>query len=263
MEGYRKIIAALIPIIVGAINATVVGINVPLPKDTSTWGGLIQWLIEVVILMAPTVITIISTTYYTKKNVEEAKAFAIAEATAPKPTITPKQPQSDPPASPVVYQYTDADALELSVIEKLKKANALTDLNLAFEYRVAIGSVPVNKVIEKDRVRQARELIDKSRCLFEKAFVSYTGQTAPSLADLSNLGILFFKIKKEYERANNIVCSNKTFEEIKSLLNFMDDYVRLDAGLIMLEQATELNYSNLPSEYSALYMAEYAGSIVK
>lgn len=264
MEGYRKILAALIPIIVGAINASVVGVNVPLPKEYD-WTTLGVWLVEVIVLMIPTIVTLISTTYYTKKNVEEAKAFAAVEAAAPtaplaafKPSVAAPGPAAVKPAT--IYQYADVDGIAKEIAAKYPN----DPLKAAYTFYATMNGFDLRLVQPKDRVKQAKEFIAKAKELFWDSFKKYTGLEPPTDAELSNLYTVSYKIKKDYEKANGLVCSGKTFEEINALLGSMDDFLGYNKAFALIgDESENLDWSTFTGRgYSPLDVAIYAGALI-
>lgn len=77
LEGWRKIIAMFLPVVVGAVNGIGVLPNIPLPTEY-TWEALAQWAITVFISMLPTIFTLISTIVYTNANVKTKEIYAYA-----------------------------------------------------------------------------------------------------------------------------------------------------------------------------------------
>lgn len=289
LVGWRKILATLLPVVVAAINATVAGANVQVPEsyDTIT---LVAWFMSLITTYLPTIITAISSAYYVKKNVEQdavhtetAASIAIAQAKASGVTdeakkadsvaaVQPAAAQSQKAADPteskqVFYSVADADTMAADVEAELKKENAFTPVALAYAFRSRVLNFDIANVRPSDRVRQAEELVNKAKELFDKAIEDYTGSTAPTWEEYANLPKLQFRYKRDYEKANNLVCSGRSLEGINGLLNTMEDFVRYKAGreLIGSTPSESLLWNNIMAggrTINAFDVFEYAGSLV-
>ena len=290
LVGWRKILATLLPVVVAAINATVAGANVQLPEsyDTIT---LVAWFLSLITTYLPTIITAISSAYYVKKNVEQdavhtetAASIAIAQAKASGgateeakkadsvAAVQPDAAPSDTVAEPqetkqVFYSMADAEAMASDVEAELKRQNAFTPVALAYTFRAKVLNFDIANVRPCDRVKQAEELVRKSKELFDKAIEDYTGSSAPSWEEYSNIPKLQFRYKRDYEKANNLPCSNRTMEEINALLNTMEDFVRYKAGrqLIGNTPSESLLWYNIMAggrQVNAFDVFEYAASLM-
>lgn len=265
IDGYVRMITTTVSMLL-----TIILLFITDPGKQETINAFVNAMLIPAIPQIANIIFVIVRTITDMKKIEVKKELVLAgvvPAVTPQPTQNPAptapiSAPSAPVAAPVTYLYYDEDNLEAQVREALKKGGADTAMNLAYAYRNKVLNTEMEKVSPKDRVRNARELLDRSKLLFENAFTDYTGQPLPGIKDLSNPLLLQLRVKEEYEKSHNMVCSNNTFTELKSLLNFLEDFIRIDQGLTMLEKAANLDYSNLPPSYSAFYMAEYAGSIV-
>jgi len=283
-------LATILPVVVAAINATVAGANVQVPEsyDTIT---LLAWFLSLITTYLPTIITAISSAYYVKKNVEQdavhtetAASIAIAQAKASGgateeakkvdsvAVVQPAAAQASTVAEPtdskqVFYSYADADILVADVEAGLKKDYLYTPINMAYTFRTRVMSFDIANVRPSDRVKQAEELVRKSKELFDKAIEDYTGSPAPTWEEYSNLPRLQFRYKRDYEKANNLVCSGRTLEEINALLNTMEDFVRYKAGreLIGNTPSESLLWYNIMAggrQVNSFDVFEYAGSLV-
>ena len=290
LRGWRKILATLLPVVVAAINATVAGANVQVPEsyDTVT---LIAWLLSLITTYLPTIITAISSAYYVKKNVEQdafhtdtSASIAIAQAKAsggvtdePKKADSAVAVQTAAAPAPmsanstegkqVFYSMADADIMASEAEFELEKQNAFTPIALAYAFRSKVLNFDIANVRPSDRVKQAEELVRKAKELFDKAIEDYTGSTAPTWEEYANIPRLQFRYKRDYEKAHNLPCSNRTMEEINSLLNTMEDFVRYKAGreLIGNTPSEALLWNNIMAggrQVNAFDVFEYAGSLV-
>lgn len=152
----------------------------------------------------------------------------------------PNQPSQQPtvPTTPAVsYVYIDATELKNRINAKYPDP-----MEKAYQFRSALFSTDMMRCAPRDRVRQATELADVSKALFNDAFTKYTGGASlPTPQELTNIHTLEFRVKQDYERINNVVCSNKTFEELKSLIETIEDFVRLDQGKTMIGNTDSSN----------------------
>ena len=125
LEGYRKLIAMFLPVVVGSINGLAVIPNIPLPKDY-TWETLGGWTIMVIVLMIPTIVTAIAGVVYTNANVKQKVELA-ALGNPPPPTPSPKVNSAPAHASAQVapVEVPAQIAEGASVKERIKTARAL------------------------------------------------------------------------------------------------------------------------------------------
>lgn len=289
--GWRKILATVLPIVVAGINATVAGANISLPADYEI-PTLIIWGFTLIATYLPTIIAAISSGYYVKKNVEQdafhtdtAASVAIAQARASAPPAsadaadgvkavsspaTSMQPSAStdiPPAATVFYSCADADSMAAEVEASLKKDNAFTPVALAYAFRSRALNFSIANVRPCDRVKQATELVSKSKELFDQAITDYTGSPAPDWEEYASIPRLQFRYKQDYERTHNIPCSNRSMEEINALLNTMEDFVRYKAGreLIGNTPSESLLWNNIMAggrDINSFDVFEYAGSLI-
>jgi hypothetical protein len=149
--------------------------------------------------------------------------------------------QSTEPVTPAIsYTYIDANELKARYESKYS-----SPMDRAYQFRAAVLNIDLRRCSPSDRVRQSKEMKEASKALFNEAFVKYTGGSAvPTTAELGNIHVLGLRVKQDYEKINNIVCSNKTFEELKALINTMEDFVRMDQGeaLIGNSDSASLNW---------------------
>ena len=180
------------------------------------------------------------------------------------PSDTVAEPQE---TKQVFYSMADAEAMASDVEAELKRQNAFTPVALAYAFRSKVLNFDISNVRPSDRVKQAEELVRKSKELFDKAIEDYTGSPAPTWEEYSNLPKLQFRYKRDYEKANNLPCSNRTMEEINALLNTMEDFVRYKAGrqLIGNTPSETLLWYNIMAggrQVNSFDVFEYAGSLI-
>lgn len=120
LEGYRKLIAMFLPVVVGAINGLGTLPNIPVPKDY-TWETLGQWALTVVISFLPTIITLIASAVYTGANVKTkeiyAQAPAVTTTTATNSTVASSAPVYYPVAQPVQAAPVAAPVVQVAQIK--------------------------------------------------------------------------------------------------------------------------------------------------
>lgn len=266
LEGYRKVLAMLVPLVAAILNSIPVlpKIEMPTSYDLETF---IPWVIGVVVMYTPTIIALIGSTYYTKKNVEEAKAFAaVSVAAAPAAPLMASKPVAVTPAMPAVkpttiYQYADVDGIAKEIEAKYPN----DPLKVAYTFYSTMNGFDLRLVQPKDRVKQSKEFIQKAKALFWDSFKKFTGLEPPTDGELANIYTVSYKIKKDYEKANGLVCSGKTFDEINSLLGAMDDFIKYDKAFALIgDESENLDWSTFSGRgYSPLDVPIYAGALVK
>lgn len=107
MVGFRKLAAQYVPVVVGAVNAAVVGVNLPLPKDYEPV-SLVTWLVQAVVCMSPTIASVITSVKYMAENVKqdavhtEATAKVEAAKVTPAPTVMITNPDYGKYQSPQI-----------------------------------------------------------------------------------------------------------------------------------------------------------------
>lgn len=159
-----------------------------------------------------------------------------------------------------VYIYADVNAIADKIKNSYKADNVLDP---AYEFYRQTNMFELSRVRAEDRVKQSKEFVDKSNQLFGEAFVKYTNLPLPTLSELTNRPALLFKLKRDYEKANNLGCSGKTFTELNMLLGFMDDFVNYYKGFDLIgKESASLNWGNLRAGYNPFDVCIYAGSLV-
>jgi len=97
----------------------------------------------------------------------------------------------------------------------------------------------LREVPRQYRVSESKRLVQKALDLVTEAFKWYTKlDVVPTPVQSANRNAFMLELKKTYERANNMICSNKTFEDLRYMVgDFNDLYTALD-GLNQLEGKT-------------------------
>jgi hypothetical protein len=89
------------------------------------------------------------------------------------------------------------------------------------------------------RIGEAKRFVDKGVELFTEAFKFHTRLDAPPTpAQAANQHSYMFQLKKDYEKANNLLCSDKTFEDLRNLVAYFNDLYTAQDGLNRLTDKT-------------------------
>lgn len=269
LDGYKKIIVTILSLIAGSL-----GLFITDPAKAQTIG---QFLIDV---LGPVCITLVGVIYtVVQGNIDKEKAktvateakakAAIARSESPKAeSASVQQPavaQSTPAAAPKVEEpvalYTYADVN--NIYAELKKKYGDDELAIAYAFYREAQMFNLASVQPKSRLKQATEFIQMAQLLFFAAFKWYTKLECPPLAEFANTPKLMARIKNDYEKANNLVCSNKAYDEIKQLIGFINDFIQLNNGLELIGAQVDLDWKDLPVGYNPYSVGIYAGSLVK
>jgi len=242
LDGYKKIIVTLITIIAGSV-----GLFITDPAKASTVG---QFLIDVIGPCAIVLVGIIYTIVQgqiDKEKVKVAPKIAALQSEAkqsPKgDSVAAQQPAVTPclPAAPVDnYVPVDIDAAVGAAEESCRKdGQEVTPISRAFYYYPIITNFDLREVPRDRRVSEAKRLVDKSVELFSEAFKYQTKlPKPPTLAEANNYHAYMGKLKKDYEKANNLTCSDKTFDDLKNLISYFNELYNAQDGLAQLNGKT-------------------------
>ncbi len=243
LDGYKKIIVTILSLIAGSI-----GLFVTDPAKAQTIG---QFLIDV---LGPAAITLVGIVYtIVQGNIDkekaktaavEAKAQAImAQEASPKADSAAAQPVAAPIAAAAeVEHYQPADlAKYVTAAENAIKADGqmITPLSRAFYFWPYIAHFDLRDVPRQLRIGEAKRFVDKGVELFTEAFKFHTKLAAvPTPAQAGSQHSYMFQLKKDYEKANNLLCSDKTFEDLRNLVAYFNDLYTAQDGLTQLMDKT-------------------------
>ena len=243
LDGYKKIIVTLLTLIAGSL-----GLFITDPAKAQTIG---QFLIDVLGPVAVTLVGIIYTVVQGNIDKEKVKASPmIAAATAGEAKQSPKaesvaaqQPAAAPviPAAPVeTYVPVDLDAAVGSAEESCRKDGVeVTPISRAFYFYPQVTRFDLREVPREKRICEAKRLVDKAVDLFCEAFKYQTKlPKPPTPAEANNYHAFMLKLKKDYEKANNLSCSDKTFEELRNLVSYFNELYNAQDGLAQLNGKT-------------------------
>ena len=241
LDGYKKIIVTLLTIIAGSL-----GLFITDPAKAQTIG---QFLIDVIgpaaVVLVGIIYTIVQGQIDKEKvkaapriaAISEAKALPKAEsAAAPQPAVAPIVP-----AAPVVnYNPVDLDAAVGSAEESCRKDGVeVTPVSRAFYFYPQVTRFDLREVPREKRICEAKRLIDKAVELFSEAFKYQTKlPKPPTLAEANNYHAYLLKLKKDYEKANGLTCSDKTFDELRNLISYFNELYNAQDGLAQLSGKT-------------------------
>jgi hypothetical protein len=248
LDGYKKIIITLITIIAGSLSIFITD-----PAKAQTVG---QFLIDVIGPAAIVLAGIIYTIVQGSIDKEKVKANVIAvsrscepearQAAKPSPkgdSVVAQQPAVTPyiPAAPVDnFVPVDLDAVIGVAEESCRKDGVeVTPVSRAFYYYPYVTRYDLRDVPREKRVSEAKRLIDKCVELFVEAFKYQTKlPKPPTPAEATSYHAYMGKLKKDYEKANNLTCSDKTFEDLRNLIAYFNDLYTAQDGLAQLAGKT-------------------------
>jgi len=241
LDGYKKIIVTIITIIAGSV-----GLFITDPGKAQTIG---QFIIDVIgpacIVLVGIIYTIVQGSIDKQKVIVAPKLAALSEA-KPSPkgdSVAAPQPAATPyiPAAPVDnFITTDLDAAIGVAEESCRKDGVeVTPVSRAFYFYPFVTRFDMREVPREKRISEAKRLIDKCVELFVEAFKYQTKlPKPPTPAEASSYHAYMGKLKKDYEKANNLTCSDKTFEDLRNLIAYFNDLYTAQDGLGQLAGKT-------------------------
>ena len=254
LDGYKKIIVTLITIIAGSV-----GLFITDPAKAQTVG---QFLIDVIGPAAITLAGIIYTIVQGSIDKEKVKLSALAgfspviarspqatkqsaanstspkteSAAVPQPAVTPYMP-----SAPVDnYVPVDLGAAVGSAEESCRKDGVeVTPISRAFYFFPLVTRFDLRELPRDKRISEAKRLVDKAVELFSEAFKYQTKlPKPPTQAEAANYHGYMLKLKKDYEKANGLTCSDTTFEQLRNLVSYFNDIYTTQDGLSQLSGKT-------------------------
>jgi len=243
IDGYVRMITMALSMM---LTVVLMFVTDPAKAETITqfWNAL---LIPAVPFVAGTIFTIVRTITDGQK-IEAKKELMLAgimpvsapagdgkasATVAPRPSQAPVLIQAA--TVPALWAYADVNTIADEIKQKLGK----DELSAAYAFYNRMLDFDLLKVQPKMRVQQATEWIKKCEDLFFKGWKYYTQLEVPPMAEFANKAKVMFKVKQDYEKANNMVCSNKTFDEILNLIGMIDDFQMWDQGLDLVGTNSE------------------------
>lgn len=261
LDGYKKISVTVLSALLSVILLFV--------KDPANARTLEQFWSGVLTPLVPAVIGIIYTAVQGSIDREKVKASA-GIAPSSETSASPAVPSSETTASPAVassetsaspvtalpasssgasvadpvdaadYVPVDCDVCLSKAEEAIRKDGLqVTPLNRAYYFWPYAVNFDLRPVPRQLRVDESRKLMNKCLELFTAAFTSYTGLSkVPAPAQASNIHTYMLTLKKDYEKANNLACSDRSFDELKNMVGYFHDIYTVLEGLDQLAGKT-------------------------
>jgi DNA-binding cell septation regulator SpoVG len=240
LDGYKKIIITLITIIAGSV-----GLFITDPSKAQSVG---QFLIDVIGPVAITLVGIIYTIVQGSIDKEKVKAAGIA-ALPPKangaaslpaaaPMVNPAALATAPAAPP--YVHFDIGAAVGAAEEQCRKDGVeVNPISRAFYFYPMVTRFDLREVPRTERVSEAKRLVDKAVDLFCEAFKYQTKlPKPPTQVEAASYHTYMAKLKKDYEKANGLTCSDTTFEQLRNLISYFNEIYAAQDGLAQLQGKT-------------------------
>lgn len=241
LDGYKKISVTVLTTLL-----TVILFFVKDPVHATT---LEQFWSGVLIPMVPTMVGMVYTVVQGGVDKEKAKSAGVAAASqasapaddSPKaegaPVVQPAVAQVNVQAADIaIYTPVDIDKYEAAAEEGIRKdGQAVTPLTKAYYFWPAIIHFDLRPIPRQYRISEGKRLVDKGIALFVDAFKFYTKlDTPPMPAQAANLNSYMLDLRKAYEKANNLTCTDSTFENLRSMVTYFNDLYTASDGLSQL-----------------------------
>jgi hypothetical protein len=178
-----------------------------------------------------------------KKELQLAGVLPIA-ASGSAPAQLPVSPQVRPinPAAlataPAAAPYIpfDIGAAVGAAEEQCRKDGVeVNPISRAFYFYPQVTRFDLREVTRTERVSEAKRLVDKSVDLFCEAFKYQTKlPKPPTQVEAASYHTYMAKLKKEYEKANGLTCSDTTFEQLRNLISYFNEIYAAQDGLAQL-----------------------------
>jgi hypothetical protein len=249
LDGYKKIIVTILTLIAGSL-----GLFISDPAKAQTIGRL---LIDAIGPVAITLVGIIYTIVQGNIDKEKVKLNVIASAAkqSVENAVYPKTdgaaslpaaaPMVNPAAlatAPAVPPYTpfDIGAAVGAAEEQCRKDGVeVNPISRAFYFYPFVTRFDLREVPRTERVSEAKRLVDKAVDLFCEAFKHQTKlPKPPTQLEAASYHTYMSKLKKDYEKANGLTCSDTTFEQLRNLISYFNEIYAAQDGLAQLQGKT-------------------------
>ena len=247
LDGYKKIIVTLLTLIAGSL-----ALFIHDPTKAATVGDFLTSV------LGPVLITVVGIVYTAVQgSIDKAKVQSTqvdppavppkADGAASLPAAAPSAsaPMINPAAlatAPKALSYVpfDIDAAIGVAEENCRKDGVeVTPISRAFYFYPMVTRFDLREVPRTARLSEAKRLLDKVVDLFIDAFKFQTKlPKAPTQAEAANYHAYMLKLKKDYEKANNLTCSDETFEQLRNLVSYFNDIYTAQDGLSQLAGKT-------------------------
>ncbi len=251
LDGYKKISVTVLTTLLTVILFFV--------KDPTHAATLEQFWSSVLIPMVPVAVGMVYTMVQGSVDKEKAKSIsaattATAATTAATDTSADASPKADSAtveqpaaAQPLAqaaevstYKPVDLDAYVARAEEQIRKdGQSVTALSRAFYFYPYMTAFDMREVPRQLRIDEAKRVVQKGIDLFSEGFIWYTKlEKAPTPAQASNIHGYMLQLRKDYEKANNVPCSDKSFDELRNLITYFNDLYTAIDGLTQLTGKT-------------------------
>jgi len=244
LDGYKKIIVTLLTLIAGSLTLFIHD-----PSKAQTIGQLLTDVLGPVIITAVGIIYTLVQGSIDKQIVKSngsaaqepsPKADSAVSAQAAAPVSQPVVPVMPTSPAPSPYIPFDLDAAVGAAEEACRRDGVeVTPISRAFYFYPQITRFDLREVPRAERVCEAKRLVDKAVELFSEAFKYQTKlPSPPTQAESANYHGYMLKLKHDYEKANNLTCSDETFEHLRNLVSYFNDIYTAQDGLAQLSGKT-------------------------
>jgi hypothetical protein len=244
LDGYKKISVTVLTTLL-----TVILFFVKDPVHAST---LEQFWSGVLIPMVPVIVGMVYTVVQGGVDKEKVKSTGAAAASSTAAGDESPKAESAPVVQPAVAQITvqaaeaetytpvDLDKYVAAAEEGIRKdGQQVNPLTRAFYFWPAITRFDLRPIPRQLRISEGKRIVDKGIELFVDAFKFYTRlEKPPTPAQAASIHSYMLELRKGYEKANNMTCSDKTFEELRNMLTYFNDLYTAADGLAKLDGKT-------------------------
>jgi hypothetical protein len=152
----------------------------------------------------------------------------------PAPRLNPAALATAPAAPP--YVPFDIGAAIGAAEEQCRKDGVeVNPISRAFYFYPMVTRFDLREVPRTERVSEAKRLVDKAVDLFCEAFKHQTKlPKPPTQVEAASYHTYMAKLKKDYEKANGLTCSDTTFEQLRNLISYFNEIYAAQDGLAQL-----------------------------
>jgi hypothetical protein len=175
-----------------------------------------------------------------KKELQLAGVLPVATsglAPAQLPASVPQVKQVNPAAlatAPAAAPYIPFD-IGAAEEQCRKDGVEVNPISRAFYFYPMVTRFDLREVSRTERVSEAKRLVDKAVDLFCEAFKFQTKlPKPPTQVEAASYHTYMAKLKKEYEKANGLTCSDTTFEQLRNLISYFNEIYAAQDGLSQL-----------------------------
>jgi len=238
LDGYKKIIITILTLIAASLPLIIHD-----PNQAQAAGAFLVDVLGAAIISIVGTVYVIRQASIDKEKVKVAPKIASTVAQqeqSPKADSTPAQQPAVASVMPATpgdnYIPFDIDAAVGTAEESCRKDGVeVTPISRAFYYYPIITNFDLREVPKAKRIEEAKRLVDKAVELFSEAFKYQTKlPKPPTLAEANNYHTYLLKLKKDYEKANGLTCSDKTFDELRNLISYFNELYNAQDGLAQL-----------------------------